>query len=86
MRGDDLFNVVICQTVLRLGVALLGARISVELMVGLGPKLIAVVIFAVILATAIVPMAAPSSHRSGSCMNRESSMCRFPRAVSNTGS
>ncbi|WP_299357096.1 YeiH family protein [uncultured Shimia sp.] len=37
------------RTVLRLGVALLGARISVELMVGLGPKLIAVVVLAVIL-------------------------------------
>lgn len=37
------------RTVLRLGVALLGARISVELMVGLGPRLIAVVIGSVIL-------------------------------------
>ena len=37
------------RTVLRFGVALLGARISVELMVGLGPQLIAVVIFGVIL-------------------------------------
>ncbi|WP_170330227.1 YeiH family protein [Ruegeria arenilitoris] len=37
------------RTVLRFGVALLGARISVELMVGLGPQLIAVVITGVIL-------------------------------------
>ncbi|WP_170763353.1 YeiH family protein [Ruegeria lacuscaerulensis] len=37
------------RTVLRFGVALLGARISVELMVGLGPQLIAVVIAGVIL-------------------------------------
>ncbi|KPN63825.1 conserved hypothetical integral membrane protein [Aliiroseovarius crassostreae] len=37
------------RTVLRFGVALLGARISVELMVGLGPKLIAVVVLGVIL-------------------------------------
>jgi len=37
------------RTVLRFGVALLGARISVELMIGLGPQLIAVVIAAVIL-------------------------------------
>jgi len=36
------------RTVLRFGVALLGARISVELMVGLGPKLIAVVVIGVI--------------------------------------
>ncbi len=36
------------RTVLRFGVALLGARISVELMVGLGPKLISVVILGVI--------------------------------------
>ena len=38
------------RTVLRFGVALLGARISVELIVGLGPQLIFVVIAAVILA------------------------------------
>ena len=37
------------RTVLRFGVALLGARISVELMIGLGPRLIAVVVFGVIL-------------------------------------
>lgn len=37
------------RTVLRLGVALLGARISVELMVGLGPHLIGVVVAGVIL-------------------------------------
>ncbi len=37
------------RTVLRLGVALLGARISVELMIGLGANLIAVVIAGVIL-------------------------------------
>lgn len=37
------------RTVLRFGVALLGARISVELIVGLGPQLIFVVIAAVIL-------------------------------------
>ncbi|SHJ11555.1 conserved hypothetical integral membrane protein [Shimia gijangensis] len=36
------------RTVLRLGVALLGARISVELMIGLGPKLIAVVVLGVV--------------------------------------
>ncbi|WP_127114775.1 YeiH family protein [Shimia sediminis] len=36
------------RTVLRFGVALLGARISVELMIGLGPELIAVVILGVI--------------------------------------
>ncbi|KUJ85149.1 hypothetical protein AVO45_18035 [Ruegeria marisrubri] len=36
------------RTVLRFGVALLGARISVELMIGLGPQLIAVVIAGVI--------------------------------------
>ena len=35
--------------VLRFGVALLGARISVELLAGLGPRLIALVIGAVIL-------------------------------------
>ncbi len=37
------------RTVLRFGVALLGARISIELMIGLGPQLIAVVIAGVIL-------------------------------------
>lgn len=37
------------RTVLRFGVALLGARISVELMIGLGPELIALVVGAVIL-------------------------------------
>lgn len=37
------------RTVLRIGVALLGARISVELMVGLGPQLIAVVGLGVVL-------------------------------------
>ncbi|MBT2132414.1 YeiH family protein [Aliiroseovarius lamellibrachiae] len=37
------------RTVLRIGVALLGARISVELMIGLGPRLIAVVIAGVFL-------------------------------------
>jgi len=37
------------RTVLRFGVALLGARISVELIVGLGPQLIFVVVAAVIL-------------------------------------
>lgn len=37
------------RTVLRIGVALLGARISVELMIGLGPQLIAVVVVGVIL-------------------------------------
>ncbi|XDA99260.1 YeiH family protein [Sulfitobacter sp. LCG007] len=37
------------RTVLRTGVALLGARISVELIVALGPQLIAVVVAAVIL-------------------------------------
>lgn len=37
------------RTVLRIGVALLGARISVELMIGLGPRLIAVVVLGVIL-------------------------------------
>lgn len=36
------------RSVLRIGVALLGARISIELMVGLGPKLIAMVIAGVI--------------------------------------
>lgn len=36
------------RTVLRIGVALLGARISVELMVGLGVKMIAVVILGVL--------------------------------------
>ena len=36
------------RTVLRIGVALLGARISVELIIGLGPRLIAIVILAVI--------------------------------------
>ncbi|WP_229802326.1 YeiH family protein [Paramylibacter ulvae] len=39
------------RTVLRFGVALLGARISVELMIGLGPRLIAVVIAGVVLTT-----------------------------------
>ncbi|MFD2741739.1 YeiH family protein, partial [Sulfitobacter aestuarii] len=37
------------RTVLRIGVALLGARISVELLIGLGPKLIALVVAGVIL-------------------------------------
>ena len=37
------------RTVLRFGVTLLGARISVELMIGLGPKLIAVVVAGVVL-------------------------------------
>jgi uncharacterized integral membrane protein (TIGR00698 family) len=37
------------RTVLRIGVALLGARISVELMIGLGPQLIAVVVSGVVL-------------------------------------
>ena len=37
------------RTVLRFGVALLGARISVELMIGLGPRLIAVVVAGVVL-------------------------------------
>lgn len=37
------------RTVLRIGVALLGARISVELMIGLGPKMIAVVAAGVVL-------------------------------------
>ncbi|MCP4823713.1 MAG: YeiH family putative sulfate export transporter [Shimia sp.] len=37
------------RTVLRIGVALLGARISVELMIGLGPRMIAVVVAAVFL-------------------------------------
>lgn len=37
------------RTVLRFGVALLGARISVELMIGLGPQLIAVVVVGVVL-------------------------------------
>ncbi len=36
------------RSVLRLGVALLGARISVELMIGLGPRLIAVVVLGVV--------------------------------------
>lgn len=36
------------RTVLRIGVALLGARISVELLVGLGPRLIGLVVVAVI--------------------------------------
>jgi uncharacterized integral membrane protein (TIGR00698 family) len=37
------------RTVLRIGVALLGARISVELLIGLGPKLISLVVAGVIL-------------------------------------
>lgn len=37
------------RTILRLGVALLGARVSIELLIGLGPRLIALVIGAVIL-------------------------------------
>ncbi len=37
------------RTILRFGVALLGARISVELLVGLGPQLIALTVFGVIL-------------------------------------
>ncbi|MEM7224485.1 MAG: YeiH family protein [Pseudomonadota bacterium] len=37
------------RTVLRLGVALLGARISLELLVGLGPELIALVVAGVVL-------------------------------------
>jgi len=36
------------RTVLRIGVALLGARISVELIIGLGPRLIGLVVIAVI--------------------------------------
>ncbi len=36
------------KMVLRIGVALLGARISVELLIGLGPQLIALVVFGVI--------------------------------------
>ena len=36
------------RTVLRFGVALLGARVSIELMIGLGPRLIAVVVVGVI--------------------------------------
>ena len=37
------------RTVLRIGVALLGARISVELLIGLGPRLISLVVAGVIL-------------------------------------
>ncbi len=37
------------RTVLRIGVALLGARISVELLIGLGPKLIGLIVAGVIL-------------------------------------
>ena len=37
------------RTVLRIGVALLGARISVELLIGLGPKLISLVVAGVVL-------------------------------------
>ena len=37
------------KKILRVGVALLGARISVELLIGLGPELIALVVFGVIL-------------------------------------
>ncbi len=37
------------RTVLRIGVALLGARISVELLIGLGPKLIGLVVAGVVL-------------------------------------
>ncbi len=37
------------RSVLRLGIALLGARVSAELMIGLGPELIVVVIVAVVL-------------------------------------
>ncbi|MDZ4392517.1 YeiH family protein [Cypionkella sp.] len=37
------------RTVLRIGVALLGARISVDLLIGLGPKLISLVVAGVIL-------------------------------------
>lgn len=37
------------KTVLRIGVALLGARISVELLIGLGPKLIGLIVAGVIL-------------------------------------
>ena len=36
------------KTVLRIGVALLGARISIELLVGLGPELIALVVLGVV--------------------------------------
>ncbi|MEN0000852.1 MAG: putative sulfate exporter family transporter, partial [Pseudomonadota bacterium] len=36
------------KTILRIGVALLGARVSVELLVGLGPELIALVVAAVL--------------------------------------
>ncbi len=39
------------RTVLRIGVALLGARISLELMIGLGPNLIALVVLGVMLTT-----------------------------------
>jgi uncharacterized integral membrane protein (TIGR00698 family) len=37
------------RTVLRFGIAILGARISVELMIGLGPRLISVVVAGVVL-------------------------------------
>src|SRR5690606_17530780 len=37
------------RTVLRLGVALLGARISVEMLIGLGPRAIALVVAGVVL-------------------------------------
>lgn len=39
------------KTILRFGVALLGARISVELLAGLGPELISLVVLAVIMTT-----------------------------------
>ncbi len=39
------------RTVLRIGVALLGARISLELMIGLGPNLIALIVAGVLLTT-----------------------------------
>jgi len=41
------------KTVLRIGVALLGARISIELLIGLGPKLIVLVVTGVILTTLV---------------------------------
>ena len=46
------------RVVLRIGVALLGARISVELLIGLGPQLIALVVVGVILTIAFGVVAA----------------------------
>ncbi|WP_018690328.1 YeiH family protein [Ahrensia kielensis] len=46
------------RTVLRIGVALLGTRISVELLVGLGPSLIALVVLGVILTILFALLAA----------------------------